>query len=109
MKAIHINAEKQTITEININGLSGMQDAVGGYIAVAHGPNDKNTIYVDDEGLLKGYNYGFEYNGAHQPFAGNGIVCGIDYETGESTDCTLTIDEIKKNVRFFITIPINVG
>lgn len=100
MKAIHIDAENREIKEIEVKDYKDMQKAVGGLITMAHDPNDKNTIYVDDEGLLKGYDYFFSYEGAHQEFAGNGIIVGINYDTGESTDCSLSIDEVKNRVEF---------
>ena len=42
----------------------------------------------------------FSYKGYPQPLSGNGLILGIDHETGESIDTTLTIDEVKENVKF---------
>jgi hypothetical protein len=32
--------------------------------------------------------------------AGNGLILGLDVETGESISTTLNLDEVKNNVRF---------
>lgn len=63
---------------------------------------EPNTIYVDEEGLLKltATSMFFTYKGAHQPFAGNGFILGVDYETGDSIDTTLTVEEVKQKVGF---------
>ena len=42
----------------------------------------------------------FMYKGLHQPLCGNGLILGIDHETGESVDCSLTIEEVRSNVKF---------
>ena len=39
------------------------------------------------------------YDGAHQPFAGNGLVVGVDLD-GETVDCDITVEEVKQHVRF---------
>ena len=54
---------------------------------------------MDEEGLLKPIESAFFILGAHQPFAGNGIVVGTD-EDGETTDCESTVDDIKARIKF---------
>ena len=33
-------------------------------------------------------------------FVGNGLIMGTDYETGESADTSLTIQDVKSKVKF---------
>lgn len=61
--------------------------------------NPDHDIFVDDDGLNKGIPYFFEYEGAVQPFAGNGLVTASDQE-GEGIAVTMSLEEIKKKVSF---------
>jgi replicative DNA helicase len=47
-----------------------------------------------------GASYFFEFKGAHQPFAGNGVVVGFDADSGDSVDASSTLEEIKSKVKF---------
>jgi len=99
---ILINSTTRTVSEY-ISGddtLTYMQKAVGGYIEAAFSPNEKNDIFVDEEGLLKGYDDFFTYDGAHQPFAGNGIVTGVN-DDGDTISTSLTLEEVTKKVKFY--------
>jgi len=102
MRSIKIDARNKTVEEIELDDkdtLGGMQKVVGGYIEVAH--NDgKNTLYVDEEGLYKGGQDFFTYDGAHQPFVGNGLWCGVNHKNGKTVKCTLTVEEVRSKVRF---------
>jgi hypothetical protein len=57
-------------------------------------------VYVDDEGLLKGPTKFFYIEGTPQPLAGRGLVFGPVDEDGNSTEATVSIDELEKKVRF---------
>jgi hypothetical protein len=58
-----------------------------------------DTIYVDDEGLLKPILQFFAVRGASQPFAGRGLVVGIDAH-GRSVTPTITLAELTNSVKF---------
>jgi hypothetical protein len=62
----------------------------------------QNTVYVDEEGLLTmdSKSMFFMYKGYPQPLCGNGLILGIDHESGESVDCSLSLELVKSNVRF---------
>jgi hypothetical protein len=64
--------------------------------------DEQNDVYVDEEGLLTltPKSMFFMYKGYPQPLCGNGLILGIDHENGESVDTTLSLEEVKKNVRF---------
>ena len=103
MKAIQINSTKRTITAIEVSGLESMQAVVGGDIEVAteikH--NDKwNTFYCNEEGLSLNVRDWFIVQDAHQPFKGNGLIVGFDPDSGESIDTNLTVEDVKKVVKF---------
>ena len=58
-----------------------------------------NSVYVDDEGLLKDPKEFFMIPGYHQWLAGNGLILGVD-ESGESVDTTLTVEQVEQVIKF---------
>ena len=103
MKAYQINAETRTITEVTLG-----KDYKEIYPLLGVGVdmfqcvdiNEKgDTIYVDEEGLLKPQENFFVYKGYNQPLAGNGVVLGTN-AVGESTNPKVKIEEVIKNVTF---------
>lgn len=104
MKAILIDGFNKTVTELKLDDKKDMLDQwyhalKANMIETAHYITDQDSILVDEEGLLKPCDYFFTYKGAHQPFAGNGLVVGVD-EDGETVDCIITLEEIEQNVEF---------
>ena len=59
--------------------------------------DDGDIIYVDDEGLLKPLDWFFAVKGAHQPFAGCGLVLGSD-EDGETVSAKIALQELKRRI-----------
>lgn len=101
MRWIVIDSERKEVREVNIvePSLDAMQSIVDGLIERAHEIDDVNEIYVNEEGLLGNPQHFFFYEGAHQPFAGSGVVVGHD-NRGNTVATTLTLNEVKKKVRF---------
>lgn len=101
MKAIFIDAEKRELREMSITDFRDIRAAVadGGSFTFAMELENGDTIYVDDEGLVKNYEHFFEVTGGHQPFAGNGLVVGND-EMGESRDVASSIETLRGMVTF---------
>jgi hypothetical protein len=100
---ILIDAENQKIETVLIGeGIQPIYDAVKCDRFECVDIDGVNTIYVDEEGLfnLTPNSMFFTFEGAHQPFAGNGLIMGTDEETGESIDSTLTLDEVRAKVNF---------
>jgi hypothetical protein len=62
--------------------------------------DEVNTIYVDEEFHYKDGNEWFHFEGTHTPIKGRGLILGNDDETGESCDCTFSIQHVQKKVRF---------
>lgn len=99
MKAIVIDSKLQNVHEVDIDGkLESLQSAVGGYIELVElgGAED---LYVNEEGLINGTQEFFIFSGAHQPFAGNGIIIGSDGEGGQ-VSTLLTVEYVKSKVKF---------
>ena len=107
MKAYKIDSKANLVFEIDLPSgkelLKAMQDVVGGYIE--HGyfldstDEIQNVIYVDEEGAFK-YDYGFSVDGALQPFLGNGLICGLNPNTGEIVDVTFPLTKIAEILNF---------
>lgn len=98
MRGILIDARKKEISEISISGLKDMQKAVNGNIENGGRINENNIFYVDEEGLLKDNKYGFMINKI--TYAGNGLILGVNDETGEEIDTSITISQAKDIIRF---------
>lgn len=105
MKGILIDSKNKTVTEVTIdengeNLLEQWYEHIGcDLVEVAHDISEHDSILVDEEGLFKTPNNFFSYTGAHQPFAGNGLIVGRN-EDGETVDCQITIEEATLNVLF---------
>ena len=105
MKAILINPKLQTINEINYSGdykdIYKLTEC-STFTAIYPFDNCEDTIYLDDEGLLKSSNYCFTVrcdDGRNEPLMGNALILGTD-EEGDSKDVETSIDEIKRRVSF---------
>jgi hypothetical protein len=101
MRAILIDVSAQALTEIEVPDddaaqLKALQKAVGGYLEFAVVIENGDVIFVDEEGLLKGpVVKGFAVKGAHQPFAGNGVVVGSDAD-GNSLPAKVSIETLER-------------
>jgi len=102
MKAILIDSKNRQVKEVEIpKGIDAMYKLLEcQYFTIATYLDGNDAIFVDDEGLMNGTDAFFTYEGAHQPFAGNGLIMGSD-ENGESVDCKTRIDEVKSKVEFY--------
>ena len=102
MKAILIDSINKEVKEIEIGkGIDEMYKFLNCEIFTIASYLPKNdAIFVDDEGLMNGTDTFFTYEGAHQPFAGNGLIMGSNSK-GESVDCKIDLNEVKKKVNFY--------
>ena len=101
-KAILIDSLNRTVNMCDIGDFRHIQSVIGcDCFGVATQLADNDVIYVDDEGLLNvnAFTPFFTFEGAHQPFAGNGLICGGDDE-GETRDVKITVEEVKRKVKF---------
>ena len=104
LRAFHINAHAKTVLEVQLdpkNTLAELQDAVGGLIEVGFDwPDNRHTVYVNEEGLYGDHDDWIMVEGAHQPFKGNAILAGFNPADGETVAATLTLEEVKAKVKF---------
>lgn len=98
-KAIIIDSKNKEIYYKEINNLENIQEAIGGLITFAFYNPLQDVCYVNDEGLFDNTLDFFTYEGAHQPFAGNGVLIGTDSK-GNDVDVVEEYESVKKKVKF---------
>jgi len=99
MRAIKIDSGLMVLAEIDVNSLEDMQKAVGGYIETAHHFPNGDTLFVNDNGV-NGDSYSDMFivvQGAHQPFAGDGLIVGRADENGDTTPALSKIGDLILN------------
>ena len=107
-KGILIDVQNRTITEVEVtkdkNGseLQSMYNHIKCEMVECVSLNEKNDVWVDEEGLLRitPFSMFFKIEGYHEFLPGNGLVLGFDEENEDSSDTTLTIDDVKSKVTF---------
>ena len=102
MKAILIDVYEKEIREVDYDGtLDFIYFNLACRTFDVVRVDDVNSIFIDDEGLLRQNQLYFEYSGSNGIFqlAGNGLILGVDDE-GNSISPTLTIEDVKSKVNF---------
>jgi hypothetical protein len=64
-----------------------------------------DTLWVDGEGLFASPEGWLVIKNAHQPFAGRGVITGIDNEGASCAPRSTTLDWCKENISFARTLP----
>lgn len=108
MRCFKINPELKTITEDNApEGIearvSFLRRVVDGTFAVGHEieRGEKiDTVYVDDEFLLKAPQFFFKFPDS-EILSGNAVVLGTDMETGDSIDANISLEDLRKLVTWY--------
>ena len=104
MKAIFINAKEQTVSYVENKGqLEDLYLTLGvDMVEIGRYYPNGETLWVDEEGLINGTDYGFQLDGID--YMGNGLIYGTNRMNPELKDSTITkIENIK--VKFFQLIP----
>jgi hypothetical protein len=101
MRAILINPEDKTVTEVDHNGdFHQIYELIGSDCFDIVRMTRQDCLYVDDMGLLRHPTKPFfrltTYN---QPLAGRGLILGENH-AGNSTACNLTVDQVRAMVQF---------
>jgi hypothetical protein len=107
-KGILIDVQNRTITEVEVtkdsndSELQSMYNHIKCEMVDCVSLNNGNDVWVDEEGLqrLTPFSTFFKIEGYHEFLSSNGLVLGYDNETGDSSDTTLTIDDVKSKVTF---------
>jgi hypothetical protein len=101
MKALKINVENKTITQVELSqDFRDISKEIGNgceYFCIPYSFANDDSLYADDESLLRQKNIkgGFMLSDEWSyPIVGNAIILGTD-EEGESIDCKSTIDDFK--------------
>lgn len=101
-KAFVILTQDKKIVEVTIGCHEDISTFGGFQYFDAVRADKDNYLYVDDEGAINGTKVGFVWKG--QPYFGRGVILGVNNNNGESKDCSLTEEEIKKNIDGFFAI-----
>ena len=74
--------------------------------------NNEDTLFIDEEGLLKESNFAFNIRADNPQFSqtimGKALVLGTDAE-GESVECLTTLEDLKSRVVFQGKVSISQG
>lgn len=102
MKAILIDVHKQEIKEVDFDGNhKSIYSLIDCNTFDVVGIDNKNTLFIDDEGLLKDDQLYFEYAGDENSvrLGGSALILGYD-EEGNSVATTLDVETVKGKVAF---------
>ena len=97
-KAILINAKEGTIKQVEVGVYTDIYKHCGFDLFTTIALGNGETLYVDDEGLINGTEYGFTIEGYENPIMGNGLILGST-AGGDSKDTAFTCEAIKAKVR----------
>lgn len=99
MKAMLINTENRTVTNVEINDYKEIYELIGnGCHRFSRCPDELengDVLYCDDDGLFNEIKGGMMMDNWHFPIVGNVVVQGTDFETGDSIDCKTTVEELQ--------------
>jgi hypothetical protein len=101
MKAIFINSETREITYIdNAGDLGSLYLTLNCDMVQIGDFNQTNgdTLWVDEEGLLKEQKYGFVYK--TKEFVGSGVIYGSNIG-GDNVSARSTIDDVAAELLFY--------
>lgn len=102
---ILIDVKQQLVREISFsNTLSDYYRLLGCQCITAPSYDSDHDIIVDDEGLLKDNPIFFEIGEA--TYAGNGLLVGVNNNTGDWISHHLNVPEIVKQVHFVMYVNI---
>jgi hypothetical protein len=93
-RAIRIDARNGVIEHYENTGLKSLQDAVEGYIEVGHRLKNGDILIVNEEGLLREFDYGFSLSG--YSFLGSGVIVGPTDHNGHDRNVQTSIDDLKE-------------
>ena len=109
LRGILIRPDTAEISEVEVpkgeDQLQAIYDLLGVDLitCVAYSEDCRGeTVYVDDEGLLKDPHLFFKvpFVEGHQWLAGSGLILGTDFETGESISSALPLERVQREVTF---------
>ena len=104
-KAILVDPFAHAISTVNVGHYTDIQKHVGCDCFTTVRFDDRNTAFVDDEGLINGTEKAVRFVDEvyPQPLAGRVLILGDGF-AGESADCTHTGEQIREKVKHFCEI-----
>lgn len=96
MKAILIDPEAKTVSEVDYSGdWKDINTIIGSrsFDCVRLDGDTNDGLFVDDEGLMAESGFVFQMNDVH-PLVGKGLIIGCDDE-GDSISTSLKVSDIK--------------
>jgi hypothetical protein len=110
MRAIIIDPFKRSVLETDIDGSAAAITELleCNQLQIAHRFETGDTLYVDEEGLIKAQDalqgseegeraFAFDV-GAHQPFVGKGVILGLENDKGSHTDAVIPTSRLSSIV-----------
>jgi hypothetical protein len=102
MKAYLLDTTKQEIKEVQVTDWQDISKLIGNNCELFTCPiifENNDTVYCDDEGLLKPFYGGVLFKDYPQPLVGNMLILGSDDE-GESKDVEMTKNQIEEKFQW---------
>ncbi len=99
-RAILIDAKTNSVRFVEVGEYTDIYKHCGFELFTTVGLGNGETLYVDDEGLMNGTQYGFTIEGYSQPLMGNGLILGST-ASGNSKSTALTLEEVARKVQCF--------
>jgi hypothetical protein len=91
MRGILIDPFTKTVTDVETSGkLAEIYEILGVELITAVSVGEDQTLFLDDEGLMvpKDNQEYFQWRGSNQPYAGKGLILGVD-EDGDNIDASM--------------------
>jgi len=104
MKAILIDSESLTVTEVEAEDINDIYRLIGCSMIEAVQLGNNQFMYVDEEGLLPHQYKGkrFYLNQDGRSYAGNALLFANGDE-GETASTELTLQEARAKIAYFVT------
>ena len=101
-KAIFLDAKDNTLSYVYIKHYTDIYKhcKYGTFTTVNIGKGD--VMYVDDEGLINGTDFGFKIDSYPALIMGNAIIMSTNSRTGDSANVKHTINQIAKITKSFV-------
>jgi hypothetical protein len=112
LRAVKIDVENRLISEVTIgDGIEDIRKHVDCdlfTVAANFNPDDDevmwDSLFVDDEGLLipgkKLFSVNFPGWDFQREFAGNGLILGVNMNTGESADARISLFDVAQYIEW---------
>lgn len=102
MRALWIKPAEQVVELVDFEGgADGIRKLIGGWLELGKlWPRTGDTLYVDEEGKLKGLRFGFTLPGVvDDVFVGNAAVVGREIGEGDETmDPVITVEQLLSQI-----------